>query len=80
MAIVRTYHGKRRKFIKQHFWAREYYVSTVGRDKAIVRQCIQQEAEDRHLEQLRYLKPSALTEVDSSFGSKFLRRNRITLS
>ena len=28
-------HGERkRNFVGQHFWAREYFVSTVGRDEA----------------------------------------------
>ena len=35
----------------QHFWARGYYVSTVGRDERVVREYIQQqEREDRRLE------------------------------
>jgi hypothetical protein len=37
-----------------HFWARGYFVSTVGRDEATIREYIRnQEAEDRRLEQLR---------------------------
>ena len=52
--IARTYGGRPRNFVGEHFWARGYFVSTVGRDEATVRQYIrQQEAEDRRLEQLR---------------------------
>jgi putative transposase len=54
IAIARTYGGKRKNFVGQQFWARGYYVSTVGREEAIVRQYIQQqEGEDQRLEQLR---------------------------
>ena len=38
IAIARTYLGKRQNVTGQHFWAREYVVSTVGRDEAVVRQ------------------------------------------
>jgi putative transposase len=51
--IARVYAGRRRNFVGQHFWARGYWVSTVGRDEAAVRQYIQnQEKEDKRLEQL----------------------------
>jgi putative transposase len=54
ISIARTYGGKRKNFVGQQFWARGYYVSTVGREEAIVRQYIQQqETEDQRLEQLR---------------------------
>lgn len=46
-AIARTYLGKRQNFTGQHFWARGYFVSTVGRDETVVRQYIRdQEKED----------------------------------
>jgi len=52
--IARRFMGVRRNFVGQHFWARGYFVSTVGRDEAVIRAYIQaQEAEDRHAEQLR---------------------------
>jgi len=51
--IARTYLGRRQNFTGQHFWARGYYVSTVGRKEATMREYIQkQEAEDQRLEQL----------------------------
>ena len=51
--IARTYAGKRRNFVGQHFWARGYWVSTVGHNEAAVRRYIQeQEKEDQRLEQL----------------------------
>jgi putative transposase len=54
--IARTYGGRSRNFVGQHFWARGYFVSTVGRDEAVVRSYIRnQEREDRRLEQLRLL-------------------------
>jgi putative transposase len=35
--IARVSAGKRRNFVGQHFWARGYLVSTVGKDEAAVR-------------------------------------------
>ena len=51
--IARVYAGRRRNFVGQHFWARGYWVSTVGKNEAAVRRYIQeQEKEDRRLEQM----------------------------
>ncbi|MBL9178496.1 MAG: IS200/IS605 family transposase [Verrucomicrobiaceae bacterium] len=51
--LARIYGGRRRNFVGQHFWARGYFVSTVGRDEATARAYIQnQEQEDKRLEQL----------------------------
>lgn len=51
--IARTFMGRRKNFTGQHFWARGYFVSTVGRDEATIRRYIQnQEAEDRRQDQL----------------------------
>ncbi len=53
--IARTYGGRKRNFVGAHFWARGYFVSTVGRDETVVREYIQhQEREDRRLDQLRF--------------------------
>lgn len=55
--IARTYGGRERNFVGEHFWARGYFVSTVGRDEEAVRRYIrEQEAEDRRLEQLELFK------------------------
>jgi putative transposase len=54
IAIARTDLGRRQNFTGQNFWARGYYVSTVGRDETVVRQSIrEQEKEDQRLEQLK---------------------------
>jgi putative transposase len=51
--IARVYAGRRRNFVGQHFWARGYWVSTVGKNEAAVRRYIQeQEKEDKRLEQM----------------------------
>lgn len=51
--IARTYAG-RKNARGQHFWARGYFVSTVGRDEAVIRRYIrEQEREDRRLDQLQ---------------------------
>ena len=45
--IARTYTGRKKNFVGQHFWARGYFVSTVGRDEQVIRDYIRnQEAED----------------------------------
>ena len=50
--IARSYRG-RRDARGQHFWARGYFVSTVGRDEKVIRGYFQrQESEDRRLDQL----------------------------
>jgi putative transposase len=38
--LARVYGEKKRNFVGQHFWARGYFVSTVGRDKDVIRQYI----------------------------------------
>ncbi len=54
--IARTFLERKRNFVGQHFWARGYFVSTVGRDEAVIRAYIRnQEVEDRRIEQLRLL-------------------------
>jgi putative transposase len=55
--IARTYLGRRQNYVGQHFWARGYFVSTVGRDEATVRRYIQrQEEEDKRMDQLNLWK------------------------
>jgi putative transposase len=49
-----TYMNRRKNFMGENFWARGYYVSTVGKDEEVVRRYIQQqEADDRRIDQLR---------------------------
>ena len=52
--IARTVGGRRRNFTGEHFWARGYFVSTVGRDEKMIKDYIRrQEAEDRRLDQMK---------------------------
>ena len=45
---------RKRNFVGQHFWARGYFVSTVGRDETVIRKYIKnQEKEEEGLEQLK---------------------------
>jgi len=54
--IARTYSDRKRNFVGQHFWARGYFVSTVGRDEEVIREYIRhQEAEDRRIDQLKLM-------------------------
>ena len=51
--LARVYGEKKRNFVGQHFWARGYFVSTVGRDEAVIRDYIRhQEQEDQRIDQL----------------------------
>ncbi len=53
--IVRHFGERRRNFVGQHFWARGYFVSTVGRDEEVIRRYIQrQENEERKQDQLKF--------------------------
>jgi len=55
--LARVYGEKRRNFVGQHFWARGYFVSTVGRDEEVIRRYIRhQEEEDKRLEQINLWK------------------------
>ena len=52
--IARTFGGRKRNFTGQHFRARGYFVSTVGRDETVIREYIKkQEQEDRRLDQMK---------------------------
>jgi putative transposase len=51
--LARVYGERKRNFVGQHFWARGYFVSTVGRDEGLIREYIRkQEHEDARLDQL----------------------------
>ncbi len=54
--IARVYSERKRSFVGQHFWARGYFVSTVGRDEEVIREYIRhQEREDQRIDQLRLI-------------------------
>ena len=54
--IARVYGGRKRNYVGQHFWARRYFASTVGRDEEVIREYIRhQEAEDRRIDQLKLM-------------------------
>lgn len=51
--LARVYGEKKRNFVGQHFWARGYFVSKVGRDETMIREYIRhQEQEDQRIDQL----------------------------
>jgi putative transposase len=52
--LARTYGERSRNFVGQHFWARGYFVSTVGRDEQVIREYIRhQEEENKRLDQMQ---------------------------
>lgn len=55
--LSRVYGERKRSFVGQSFWARGYFVSTVGRDEEVIRTYIRnQEVEDKRLDQLHLLR------------------------
>ena len=57
MHLARTYGERKQNYVGQHFWARAYLVSTVGRDETVIREYIRnQEVEDERLDQLNLWK------------------------
>ena len=54
--IARNFRGKKRNFVGESFWARGYFVSTIGLDEGMMRNYIKnQEKEDKRIEQLSLL-------------------------
>ena len=53
--IAREVQSRARGYSGQSFWARGYFVSTVGRDEKVIREYIlKQEQEDKRIEQLKF--------------------------
>ena len=54
IAIARKFRGKQRNLNGEHFWARGYFVSTVGLDEGMVREYIRhQEQNDERRDQMK---------------------------
>ena len=55
ISIARNFKGKQRNFTGESFWARGYFVFTVGLDEGMIRAYIQnQEEQDCHRDQLKF--------------------------
>ena len=53
--IARNFKGRQSNFTGEEFWARGYFVSTVGLDEDVVREYIRnQEKDDEHRDQLKF--------------------------
>jgi putative transposase len=53
--VARVYGENRRNFVGQHFWARGYFVSTLGRDESVIKEYIRrQEEQDKRDDQLKF--------------------------
>lgn len=44
--LARVYGKRKRNFVGQHFWARGYFVSTVGRDEEVIRNYIRHQVQE----------------------------------
>ena len=68
--LARVYGEKKRNFVGQHFWARGYFVSTVGRDAEVIRDYIKkQEEEDNRLEQMTLVALTGHLQVATETGA-----------
>lgn len=68
--LARVYSERNRNFAGQSFWARGYFVSTVGRDEELNRKYIQhQEDEDAKLEHLGLWRQVATVKVAQKVGA-----------
>jgi len=55
ISIAKSFRGKQRNFNGENFWARGYFVSTVGLDEQMVIEYIRnQEKDDDHRDQLKF--------------------------
>ena len=55
--LARVYGERKQNLAGQSFWARGYFVSTVGRDETVIRDYIRnQEQEDKRLDQMNMWK------------------------
>jgi putative transposase len=54
--LARTYGERKRNFVGQSFWARGFFVSTVGRDEAVIREYIKNQEPHQPLLAAPYLK------------------------
>ena len=55
--LARVYGERKQNYVGQSFWARGYFVSTVGRDETTIREYIRnQEKEDERLDQMNLWK------------------------
>jgi len=54
--IARTYGGRKKNFVGEHFWSRGYYVSTAGKDEQAVRDYIRSRKKRERLKQLNIFK------------------------
>lgn len=53
--VAREFENRRRNHAGHHFWARGYFVSTVGRDEDVIRRYIRShEVEDQRQDQLKF--------------------------
>jgi putative transposase len=54
--VARTYVGRKKNYVGQHFWARGYFVSTVSRDEQMKSDYIlHQEQENHQVDQFKLL-------------------------
>jgi len=52
--VARTYASKKKNFLGEHFWARGYFVSTIGKDEQKIKEYVRhQQTEDKRIDQLR---------------------------
>ena len=74
--LARVYGETKRSFVGQHFWARGYFVSTMGRDEEMIREYIRNQDEQgcpRAVRPTRRLHPSGFSSWSRRRSSGLLR-------
>jgi putative transposase len=71
MHLAMVYGERKRSFVGQHFWARGFFVSTVGRDETSIREYIRnQEQEDMRLDQMNNTRGRVSDPIAALSGSQ----------
>ena len=70
--LARVYGERKRSFVGQHFWARGYFVSTVGRDEQAIREYIRNHAVVSSIDQVparptRFWPSAAILALQAAF-------------
>jgi len=65
--ITRNYKRMRQNFTDQNFWVRRFYVSTVGKDEAMIREYIRERLEEaKRFDQLTIFKKEHIAGLSGS--------------
>ncbi|MBK5274168.1 MAG: transposase [Desulfuromonadales bacterium] len=75
--VVRTFAGRTRNFVGESFWARVYFVSTVGRDEQVIREYIRRQESEDQRQQRAWLLAKGTVNCTCTFHPNPHRADRI---